>query len=163
MELNNYKHVKFKLSKMEQLQFLTKEQITGILSSLEKDVIIPQINIKLDEIRQSDKYKENYNIIKDVYTKYNELAKQLDTIGIKHYITISLNNLDEKTTQSLNIKGTYSIKNEILNDLKSRLLLIVPSSFDFIIENMKQYINVDKYLYNEVKEKEQDIDYDDED
>jgi hypothetical protein len=142
---------------------LTKEQITGILSSLEKDVIIPQINIKLDEIRQSDKYKENYNIIKDVYTKYNELAKQLDTIGIKHYITISLNNLDEKTTQSLNIKGTYSIKNEILNDLKSRLLLIVPSSFDFIIENMKQYINVDKYLYNEVKEKEQDIDYDDED
>jgi hypothetical protein len=148
---------------MEQLQFLTKEQITGILSSLEKDVIIPQINIKLDEIRQSDKYKENYNIIKDVYTKYNELAKQLDTIGIKHYITISLNNLDEKTTQSLNIKGTYSIKNEILNDLKSRLLLIVPSSFDFIIENMKQYINVDKYLYNEVKEKEQDIDYDDED
>jgi hypothetical protein len=150
---------------MNELQFLTKDQINGILDSLVKDVIFPQIKEKINLVKESDKYKENYNIIVDIFTKANDLAKQLKVLNISNYYNTSLDpdRMNEKTLESLNIRSAYSIKNDILNDLRSRLQLIAPDNFDTIITNMKQYIDIDKYLYNEVKEKEQDIDYDEED
>jgi hypothetical protein len=150
---------------MNELQFLTKDQINGILDSLVKDVIFPQIKEKINLVKESDKYKENYNIIVDIFTKANDLAKQLKVLNISNYYNTSLDpdRMNEKTLESLNIRSAYSIKNDILNDLRPRLQLIAPDNFDTIITNMKQYIDIDKYLYNEVKEKEQDIDYDEED
>lgn len=151
---------------MNELQFLTTDQIKGILNTIEKDKILPSINSKIDEIRKSDKYKENYTIIENLYIEITNLHEKLNKLKIGTYSSISNNKLeiDRKTLLSLNINSNYDIKNNILNDLKNRLQLITPSDFDTIITNMIQYINIDKYLYNKeivpINDENNDEDYD---
>jgi len=136
---------------METIQFLTKDQINGLLIILEKDYILPKINDKLNIIKESDKYKTNYNIIEDTFKKCDNLYKKLDElkINIYHSFSITEKAISDKTIESLGIRDVYNIKNRILDDLKSRLQLIIPSDFDSIIKNIIKYIDVDKYLYKE--------------
>jgi len=150
---------------METIQFLTKDQINGLVTILERDYILPQINNKLKAIRESDKYKDNYTTIEDFSSKCIDICKDLKKMGVDNYCNLSVEKelLDKKTLESLKIREIYVIKNRIIDDLKSRLQLIVPTDFETIIKNISEHIDVDKHLYKEevtIPVDEDDEDYD---
>jgi hypothetical protein len=141
-----------------EIQFLTKDQINGLISILEKDYIIPKIEERLNLIKKNDNYKEIYNKIKELSIESNKVTKQLVKLTNDYYSTINVeeSSLNTKTLESLNIKNTFNIKREIIEDIKSRLQLMKADNFDIIIESMINYIDVDKYLYNKNTKVEED-------
>jgi hypothetical protein len=136
---------------METIQFLTKEQINGLINILERDYILPKIKDKINLLKETDKYKENYNKIKELTIKTVELFDQLVKFSSNYYksVTIDDNDIASKTLDSLKVRTDYNIKSRIVDDLKSRLQLISPSDFDSIIKSMSEYIDVNKHLYKE--------------
>ncbi len=136
---------------MNEVQILTRDQINGLLTILEREYIIPKITDKINLIKETDKYKNNYNKIKETSIKVNELVKELKKIDKDSYTNTSINESDlcHRTLNSLYIRPDYDIKSRIKSDLRTHLQLISLSDFESIIKGVIKYIDVDKHLYRE--------------
>jgi hypothetical protein len=173
-----------------ELQFLTNDQISGLMDILGKDVQ-SIVNDKLKSIKETDNYKTLFETTKST-EKYQKKLKELEedknnllntidllnqlnsisgnfdieyngkqiSIYYKNKITTdninkeyeeeleSINNCIEKDVfYTLKINSSYTICSKIEIELKARLQLLVADNFDTIINNMKQYINVEDNLY----------------
>src|SRR4030042_3629721 len=132
---------------MNEIQFLTKDQINGIMTILETEHVIPKINKAIELVKSSNEYKEAYNKVKDTYTKCNKLLSIFVFEGDK-YFSLEEETLERRTLKHLKVNtDNWDLKHKILAPLKARLqLLSVGSDFDTIINTITKYIKVDDYL-----------------
>jgi hypothetical protein len=57
------------------------------------------------------------------------------------------NSCESQAIIELKIQSSYGIKDSIREDLKARLQLTVPGTYDEIIDDIKTHINIPKYLH----------------
>jgi len=125
-------------------QLLNKDQVNSILDILERDYISPLVTSKFKEIEESEEYKNKLNMIQEAKNLFNISCAQIFTNNCNYF---SGNDFISNIYKSLGYESSsYGITRNIRNDLKARLQLIQIDNFDTIIENIKQYIDVDKYI-----------------
>jgi len=129
------------LIKMENLQLLNKEQISSIIEILERDYIDPRIKEAREAITTTDEFKE----------QFNELKKLVNSDIFKKYLPFKYSDEDlkDKVLNKNKVRSHWSINNNIQMDLIARLRVTEINDFNIIIENIINYIDVDKYLYED--------------
>ena len=126
---------------MENLQLLNKEQISSIIEILERDYIDPRIKEAREAITTTDEFKE----------QFNELKKLVNSDIFKKYLPFKYSDEDlkDKVLNKNKVRSHWSINNNIQMDLIARLRVTEINDFNIIIENIINYIDVDKYLYED--------------
>lgn len=130
------------------IQFLTEDQISRIIDTFDRNYISSTIDEKIDEIKLSAEYKEQYEKVKKIYTD----GKELNVRYFSGYADDD-RRIEDLTLDSLYIRDTWEIKNDIRGDIKAFLSLSTPLSLSDITEECKKYVEIDRYLYKKDKNK----------
>ena len=114
-----------------------------ILDSINKENIKHQNRLKLYDL-----YKQISLI--DINEIVPGWANQKNINYIEEIHKENLADIDKacenKTKSSIKLRGKWGIIQDIKEDLEARLLLTTPGTYQEIIDDMIQYINIDKYL-----------------
>jgi hypothetical protein len=172
------------------IQFLTDDQIHGILKIVRSEYVQPQVKAKLQEIENSDAFKTEYEKVKNSEEVQKEYADALaakenslklstlleqiksinenyviarqdndyhgdcyqvtfDSIETTYTVEVSCieSRIKSKVYETLSLNSyDYYIVSQIIEELHTRLLLTIPTDLQTIIDNITNFINVDKYL-----------------
>ena len=118
------------------IQYLSKDQVNGLISTITINYIQPQVESAVNNIIDSDEAKS----ILDTFTSELEAFK---TVAPTLYSNLSIIDLKYELCNVLKKKynlDKWEINNKIKDELHSRLQLISASNFDDIIKEITSYI-----------------------
>src|SRR3972149_11367006 len=83
---------------MTEIQFLTEEQINGIIEIVSNDTITPEINKTVKQIEESEEYKNKYSEIEksdEIIKKYKKALERKNELFILKEINDKLKDINE--------------------------------------------------------------------
>jgi len=76
------------------------------------------------------------------------VSTTLEDIQKNHeaHLDYTNSNFIARTKTALDLNSPWTIRDQVREDLKARLLLITPSDYDAVVTDIVKYININKYL-----------------